>query len=1391
MNRIFKTIWSYSLNRPVVTDELHRAKQGKKSSKTATLAVLASAVSLIAGGAQADDGWNIVNNPDTLTNISLGNQKMMFRSDGDIFVQSATGSRLVNLYNADLQFLANGSVNFTLNSPSDNLDEPSHGLFVYGYPETEDRVSLFASAKDISISVNSQGSGNGIRLHDGGRVQVKAKDNLIIKANGSGGQQYGVIAYKGEGQSAVAFLSAEEIDLGVSLDTKSIDVVAGEDPIFMRESAYVIRTQGSDTQGGNIVPEIYVGTDGADLIKLTASIDGVGNVGALRGEKWGTINIGTADQSVIIVDVSAKNNEAGKNGTFTTHDGKRVAFDVSGLYFGGAESVMKLQGQLLDVKVDGGSIGASGFRINRGGTLLVDAPMLMTVTSSFAPDLTTEYKGQEQEVANVIGRRNNGLVIGAKLNDGGGTEATFDKPVTVIVTNNGVNESNATNKKGQAVAVFIESKSTLNFNANTLLIAGNNPQAEVLNTIEALRSAGDINGLSDLAGSLQKTLGQSWRDEFSVGTASCGIRIGDDSAVNFNAGESTIIANTMFQKRNQDHVGTGAINVGSGAKLTITTNDISAGTVNVKDGGVLNTTSRQMNVTGVGKINNDGVVAAENFIISAGGQVNQNAGLMTVNNLDVREDGHLTVNGGKLSIAQTLKNEAGTISLKQGSEVIISSDAIGLTDTNGYNGNSNSWTLPEGVHSIANSGGIITVNVSKDKQKLTVGQYNSLKGKILDKLLAEGSTGSIRFGNYELENFTYEALKDQLIAWNPETNPEEFANQTIENVDGGLYGSWQGVTLKQGNHEVTLDGDLKFSGKKPVVKADGSIGGVNTGNKTFTATGDAELSHVTDGGSGQGKFVVEGNSTVNDINIGTLTVANGASISADTLNVGVATVDGNSHIGHLGSGILFADPAFNSDGKLSFAEASRNTVGSVGASATVEAGQGSIWAIGEGATLADAEHALQSLGFTELSENELKSAVYVSTSGTYQGTLLVTGRTDEDRAADVTAGGRAGTRQVYVDGQTGLFIDASKNDGFTPLFAGDMTFASGSILGLVNVSDDFYVLLTEGTITDEGAILRSDNPYVQPILSSNGVGTTIGARIDNAGLARAVSSMGIQSVARRADSRMAGLIADRAADQTAFDDGLNLWVDAAGERYRSNEFAGSSKFRADLAYAAFGGDIDVADGFRFGLAVGHTDGSVRSDGLKNSVGGFLVSAYGMAYVTDGLRAVADITYTNTENEVRSERRKVLNNDIDAQVFSAGFELQTPFAFGAFDLTPGIGLRLSRIESDSFKVGAVKINKGEMNLVQVPMTLRVKTDAIEAAGWSFTPNARIAFTPSFGDRSVKVRSVDQTVLDMSPFEADFGLTAAKGNFSLGAALTTGAGQHGSCSIGGKIRMGYTF
>ena len=373
---------------------------------------------------------------------------------------------------------------------------------------------------------------------------------------------------------------------------------------------------------------------------------------------------------------------------------------------------------------------------------------------------------------------------------------------------------------------------------------------------------------------------------------------------------------------------------------------------------------------------------------------------------------------------------------------------------------------------------------------------------------------------------------------------------------------------------------------------------------------------------------------------------------------------------------------------------------------------------------------------------------------------------------------------VTIAANSALVLDATKGSATTPYVTGALTNNGGTI-AVVNASIGKFMLAD--TVTNSGTLI-TDNPLVDASVEDN----MLVESVNNAGFSQMVSSLGVQSMMRRADMVFTQTIGDRVALNQKLDKGLNLWADVTGEKYKVDGFDHKGEFSSNMGYGAFGADMALTDKVSAGVAIQYGKGKLDSDnlGIENDVQNYGVGLYGTLAVADNAQVVGEVSYLTGKNDIEMTM-STFNQKLDANILSAGVTGQMQFDLGNFVLVPSVGVRLSRLHTDAMSFGGVNVDAQNQTLVQLPLTLRFSGKLIEQAGWSFAPSAKIAFVPTFGDKKFEALGTETTVIDTTPVQADLGVVARKGNLFFNAALQLGAGQEGSSSVGGKVGVKYAF
>ncbi|WP_410097563.1 autotransporter domain-containing protein [Sutterella wadsworthensis] len=542
------------------------------------------------------------------------------------------------------------------------------------------------------------------------------------------------------------------------------------------------------------------------------------------------------------------------------------------------------------------------------------------------------------------------------------------------------------------------------------------------------------------------------------------------------------------------------------------------------------------------------------------------------------------------------------------------------------------------------------------------------------------------------------------------------------------------------------------------------------------------------GGTLAGTVTVESN--------GTLTATGGETFTVDAIDgegtvlVGEDKTAGKLTITQLAenfTGTIFVDPAWKDDetlnviGNASHLEISKVDTAITG---TLAAGRNSLITLGaDAAEATSAFEVIASVQGLSWGEKNVTAALYLGAPIEVAGKIVVDGSLTDATSVASTYPDDA---TIYVANQGILIVSQSQGSSDTSIIAGTLSVAEGSFIGVTNATEGTFKLADTITGTTE---VVTDNPFIEGEISTAD-GTLTNTLNADSGLS-ALASLGIQSMARRADFTLSETIADRTAIDQQLHAGVNLWADVSGERYEADGLAHGAEFKADMGYAAFGGDIALGQDYTVGAAFQYGKGTLRSavSSIRNEIDSYGFALYG-AKDFGAAKVVAEASYLWTENDIIASQT-ALNQSVDANVWSVGIRGQHAFKAGAFTFTPSVGVRYSHLETDAMTIGAVNVEKQKQDLIQVPLTLRVTAGETNAAGWQLAPFFKVAYVPTFGDKEIEVLSHETDVIDTNPVQSAFGLRAQNGNLLLNADFTVGGGKDGTSSVGGKIGVKYAF
>ena len=556
---------------------------------------------------------------------------------------------------------------------------------------------------------------------------------------------------------------------------------------------------------------------------------------------------------------------------------------------------------------------------------------------------------------------------------------------------------------------------------------------------------------------------------------------------------------------------------------------------------------------------------------------------------------------------------------------------------------------------------------------------------------------------------------------------------------------------------------------------------------------------MTDGSSEQEIFAAElpkvtlaGTSRFNvlgiDLNVAEL-AGSGTTSVGDSTAVGRLTVEKLS-----GTGVIFVDPAWSDTEELNVvgnaSHLAISTINDDKLQAKLIAGQNALIALNASSAAAEDAFARLSAQNEDLvwGPEGITAALYLGKSLTLDnGGVLVQGGTDKNGSGKADASSSVATSSVTVASNGLLMINQSGLSGAA--IDGSLNLQKDSVLGVIN-ADGGSIELATGTVTDGGTTIVTDNQFVAAEL--NAASKSIVTTVKSGELAAAAASMGLQAMAQRADSILADNIAERTSS-TVTDLGPALWVNVGGESYETDSLGRGVALKSDMGWGIFGADVGITPNDRIGAAVQYGSGTARSSnyGIRNEFDNVGFTLYGVHAFTDNIKVTGELAYLHGSNDVTARGDTKLNNSASVDVLSAGMRGEHRFQVGAFSIVPSLGLRISRVKTDSFNVGAVKVDFDDQTIVQVPLSVSLSADVLDYQGWKIAPFAKVSYAPMFGDKEATVYGVDQDVFSTNLVTGSLGAAVEKGAFTFKAAVTGGTGNNGASVIGGKVGISYSF
>lgn len=304
------------------------------------------------------------------------------------------------------------------------------------------------------------------------------------------------------------------------------------------------------------------------------------------------------------------------------------------------------------------------------------------------------------------------------------------------------------------------------------------------------------------------------------------------------------------------------------------------------------------------------------------------------------------------------------------------------------------------------------------------------------------------------------------------------------------------------------------------------------------------------------------------------------------------------------------------------------------------------------------------------------------------------------------------------------------------------------------------------------------------------------------------TAAGLQTVALNSANSIIDVVESHGTVLTAYSYekvGADLWIDINGSFSKAGSYSAgpiSYGYKSDLSGVTVGTDYSFGNGYVSGLAISFGTGSVRGQGngsgIKNDVKYYGLNLYGV-WKNDYFNVIGSVGYLKSKNKVKSQG---FEGKPDADVISLGVRMEKAFYLNKqIAVTPHLGLRYKHIKTDSYEAGGFGYSSKKVNLVEVPIGVALNADVKLQNGMKVKPFLDLTITPNLGDKKVRQTvslndlsvsdSFNARIANNSVYGSRIGVSAEKGNHSLGFNYGISGGNHGRVDQSLQAKYRYQF
>ena len=299
------------------------------------------------------------------------------------------------------------------------------------------------------------------------------------------------------------------------------------------------------------------------------------------------------------------------------------------------------------------------------------------------------------------------------------------------------------------------------------------------------------------------------------------------------------------------------------------------------------------------------------------------------------------------------------------------------------------------------------------------------------------------------------------------------------------------------------------------------------------------------------------------------------------------------------------------------------------------------------------------------------------------------------------------------------------------------------------------------------------------------------------------ATTGAQAVTMDAVNQMADTVAARTSILTQRAQGVNVWVDVNGGRFEGKKVMDGAGYSSDIYAGTLGADYQFANGAVLGaaLTIGTADTDSKGTTAKTSMDSDLVgfSVYGSKTFADIWNVAGDIGYLQASNDVTESGYGFGDFSEDVNAFTLGVRGEVLTKAGSVNIVPHLGLRYTRLSTDSFKAG-FNTEIDDQNIFQMPVGVTVSAD-FETSGWTIAPKFDLSVVPTFGDKDADLKlgitgvsasdDLSVRVIDSNPVQATLGVSATNGAWGFGLNYKLGVGSDDRMNNSFNASVRYAF